>query len=324
MTTLRRLGLSLFLAAASMAVGHTWSQGYPVRPVRMIVPFAPGGATDVIARVVSDRLSERIGQRVVVENRAGGAAIPGTEVVARAAADGYTLLLTANPHTVNAALQPKLPYDPLADFDPISLAGLQPLFLVLNPSVPAQTLAELVTELKAHPDRYYYSSSGTGGPQHLAGEMFKQMTGAPMTHVPFKGAAPAATELLSGRVQIAFGGATNVLPLVQAGRMRVLATSSSKRTALAPNIPTLRELGLQNFESVAWLGVLAPRGVSLEIVSRLAEEIRLVLNEEKTREKLFSQGIEAVGSSPGEFATFLKDDLTRWSKVIRESNIKPD
>lgn len=318
------LGVVTLVAIMAQGLARAAEATYPAKPVRVVVPFAPGGATDVIARILSERLSERMAQRFVVDNRAGGAAIPGTDIVARSDADGYTLLLTANPHTVNQALGQKLPYDPIADFAPVTLAGLQPLFLVLHQDVPAKTLQELVAELKANPTRYYYATSGTGGPQHLAGEMFKQMTKTSITHVPMKGAAPAATELLSGRVQIAFGGATNVLPHVQASRLKAIATTGAQRSRLAPTLPTLDELGLSGFDSVAWLGLLAPRGTPTAIVNRVAEEAARALAEEGTREKLFAQGIEAVGNRPGEFAQFLRDDLARFTRVVREGNIKPD
>jgi len=312
------------LVFAAFFILNVQAQPYPNKPVRIVVPFAPGGATDVIARIISVRLTDRLKQRVIVDNRPGGAAILGSDLVAKSPADGYTLLFTANPHTVNLGLQPKLPYHPMDDFEPITLAGLQPLFLTLHPSISAQTLPELITELKAHPDKYSYSTSGTGGPQHLAGEMFKSLTGTRIMHIPFKGAAPATTELLSGRVQIGFAGSTNVLQFIPSGKLKILATSSATRTRFAPQIPTLQELGLTGFESVAWLGLLAPKGVPADIIQLLADEVKAILNEEKTKETLNLQGIEGVGNTPKEFTTFLRADLHRTNKIIKENNITPD
>jgi hypothetical protein len=312
------------LVFAAFFILNVQAQPYPNKPVRIVVPFAPGGATDVIARIISVRLTDRLKQRVIVDNRPGGAAILGSDLVAKSPADGYTLLFTANPHTVNLGLQPKLPYHPMDDFEPITLAGLQPLFLTLHPSISAQTLPELIAELKAHPDKYSYSTSGTGGPQHLAGEMFKSLTGTRIMHIPFKGAAPATTELLSGRVQIGFAGSTNVLQFIPSGKLKILATSSATRTRFAPQVPTLQELGLTAFESVAWLGLLAPKGVPADIIQLLADEVRAILNEEKTKEALNLQGIEGVGNTPKEFTAFLRADLQRTNKIIKENNITPD
>ena len=309
---------------AVLSIFSVHAQPYPNKPIRIVVPFAPGGATDVIARVISLRLTDRLKQRVIVDNRPGGSAILGSDVVAKSPADGYTLLFTANPHTVNLGLQPKLPYHPMDDFEPITLAGLQPLFLTLHPSISAQTLPELITELKAHPDKYSYSTSGTGGPQHLAGEMFKSITNTKILHIPFKGAAPATNELLSGRVQIGFAGSTNVLQFVPSGKLKILATSSATRTRFAPNTPTLQELGLTGFECVAWLGLLAPKGVPSDIIQLLATEVKTILNEEKIKEALNLQGIEGVGNTPIEFTAFLRADLQRTNKIIIENNIKPD
>ena len=312
------------LVFAAFFILNVQAQPYPNKPVRIVVPFAPGGATDVIARIISVRLTDRLKQRVIVDNRPGGAAILGSDLVAKSPADGYTLLFTANPHTVNLGLQPKLPYHPMEDFEPITLAGLQPLFLTLHPSISAQTLPELIAELKAHPDKYSYSTSGTGGPQHLAGEMFKSLTGTKIMHIPFKGSSPAITELLSGRVQIGFAGSTNVLQFVPSGKLKILATSSATRTRFAPQVPTLQELGLTAFESVAWLGLLAPKGVPADIIQLLADEVRAILNEEKTKEALNLQGIEGVGNTPKEFTAFLRADLQRTNKIIKENNITPD
>lgn len=320
-----RLGfLQLLIVALSMMLTTLHAQTFPNKAVRVIVPFAPGGATDVIARLIGIRLSDKLSERFFVDNKPGAGAILGTEIAAKSPNDGYTLLFTANPHTVNFGLHPKLPYHPLDDFEAITLAGLQPLFLTVNPQIDVQTLPDLIKLMKSRPDAFSYSTSGTGGPQHIAGEMFKSMTGTQMMHIPFKGASPAVTELLSGRVQIAFAGATNVLPFVQSGKLRIIATSSSVRSRFAPNVPTLKELGLNDFESVAWLGMLAPKGVPSDIINLLASEIKIILSEDKTREALNLQGIEGVGNSPREFTSFLKNDMAHAAKVIKENNIKPE
>jgi len=322
MIGLARIGV--VIVAGACAAAHVSAQGFPARTVRIVVPFAAGGATDVIARVIGQRLGESLGQQVIVDNRAGGSAMIGSELVARAQPDGHTLLMTANPHAVNPVLHAKMPFDPMRDFAPVTLAGLQPLILVVHPSLPARTVKQFIALARANPGKLAYGTSGTAGPQHLAGEMFKVMTGTDLVHVPYKGAAPATADLIAGQVQLAFGGTTNVLPHVKTGRLRALATATLTRTRFAPELPTLDESGLPGFESVAWLGLLAPAGTPREIVSRLHSEVAKALRAPDTQEKLLAQGIEGVGNNPAEFTTFLQQEIAKWSKVVQQAGIKAE
>lgn len=300
------------------------AQSYPARPIRVVVPFAAGGATDVIARVLGQKVADSVGQPVVIDNKPGGSAMIGSDLVAKAQADGHTVLMTANPHTVNPSLYAKMPFDPVKDFAPVTLAGLQPLIVTVHPSLPARSVKELVALLKANPGKYSYGTSGTAGPQHLAGEMFKVMTGTDIVHVPYKGAAPATADLIGGQVQIAFGGTTNVLPHVKAGRLRALATATLKRTPFAPELPTLDESGLPGFESTAWLGLLAPAATPREAVVRLNAEMVKAIRQPDTQEKLFAQGIEGVGNTPEQFAAFIRDEIAKWGKVVKAAGIRAE
>jgi len=300
------------------------AQSYPARPIRVVVPFAAGGATDVIARVLGQKVADSVGQPVVIDNKPGGSAMIGSDLVAKAQADGHTVLMTANPHTVNPSLYAKMPFDPVKDFAPVTLAGLQPLIVTVHPSLPARSVKELVAVLKANPGKYSYGTSGTAGPQHLAGEMFKVMTGTDIVHVPYKGAAPATADLIGGQVQIAFGGTTNVLPHVKAGRLRALATATLKRTPFAPELPTLDESGLTGFESTAWLGLLAPAATPRESVARLNAEMVKAIRQPDTQEKLFAQGIEGVGNTPEQFAAFIRDEIAKWGKVVKAAGIRAE
>jgi tripartite-type tricarboxylate transporter receptor subunit TctC len=313
-------------AAPLMAIVATGAiaQTYPTRPIRVVVPFAAGGATDVIARVLGQRIADSVGQPVIIDNKPGGSAMIGTDIVAKATPDGHTIVMTANPHTVNPALYPKMPFDPVKDFAPITLAGLQPLIVAVHTSLPARNVKEFIAVLKANPGKYSYGTSGTAGPQHLAGEMFKVMTGTDITHVPYKGAAPATADLIGGQVQIAFGGTTNVLPHVKAGRLRALATATLKRTPFAPDLPTLDESGLTGFESTAWLGLLAPAATPRDVVARINAEAVKAIRQPETQEKLFAQGIEGVGNTPVEFAGFIRDEIAKWGKVVKAAGIRAE
>ena len=281
------------------------AQPFPSKPIRIVVPYAAGGAVDVIARLVGQKMAETLGQPVVVENRPGAAATIGTNMVARAAPDGYTLLMTTNPHTVNPSLNPRLPYDPIKDFQPLTLAGITPIFVVVHPSVPASSVKDLVALLKANPDKYSYGSSGNGSPQQLAGEMFKAPTGTKILHIPYKGAAPAATALLAGEVQIAFASPANVMEQVKAGRLKAFAVTTAARSRFAPKVPTMMELGFADFDIAAWLGLLAPAGTPRDIVARLHDSAVKGLAAADVGEKLGAQGIDAVTNTPEQFATLL-------------------
>lgn len=311
-------------AAVMIFAAPVFSQAFPSKPVHIVVPFAAGGAVDFIARVAGQGMSESLGQQVLVDNKPGGSAIIGSEFVAKSAPDGYTLLMTANPHTVNPSLFSKLPFDPVKDFIPVTLAGVTPLFVTVHSSVPVSSLKELIALLKANPGKYFYGSSGTGGPQHLAGEMFKTATGTNIVHVPFKGAAPAATALLAGDVKIAFASPTNMIQYVKTGRLKAFAVTTKSRSRFAPELPTLAESGFPGFDMPAWLGLFAPAGTSPDVIARIHESAVKALSIPNAQEKLAAQGIEAVGNTPEQFLAFVQADIAQSAKIVREAGIRPD
>ncbi|MCC7485881.1 MAG: tripartite tricarboxylate transporter substrate binding protein [Burkholderiales bacterium] len=317
----RRIALAGALLV--LAAGPAAAQGYPVKPVRVVVPFAAGGSTDIIGRTLAVRLTESLGQTVVVDNRAGGGTVIGTEIVARSAPDGHTLLVVPAPFTINPSLLPKLPYDPLNDFTPITLINTTPLVVVVNPSVPARSVKELIALARAKPGVLNFGSSGTGGSNHLAGELFNAMAGVKMVHVPYKGNAPALTDLVGGHVDLVFNGLTSAYPLLKAGKIRPLAVTSSKRSGVLPELPTLDEEGLKGFEAVAWNGLAGPARLPKEVVDRLSAEVARILGNAEMRERLRAEGSDPVGSSPQAFATFLRDEIAKWKKVITTAKVKP-
>ena len=322
--SMRSIVRCVIVAALSLAAGLAAAQSYPSRPIKLVVPYSAGGPVDVTARIVSDRLGEVLQQRVIVENRAGGNAVIGADYVAKSAADGYTLLVAAPAFTTNMSLVKNIPYDAVRDFVAVAWLTDQPLFVTVHPSVPATTIPELVALLKANPDKYNYGTSGTGGPQHLFGEMFKTATGTKITHIPYKGAAPASTALLAGETQISFSTPTNTFPLVKAGKLRALAVSSAKRSVFGPDLPTMGELGYSGFNYSSWIGVLAPAGTSRDIVRRLHEAMAKVLGEKEVHDKFFTQGMDVIGSTPEAFAEFIRADVARSAKIVKDNAIQPE
>jgi len=302
--------------------GAAAAQSYPNRPVRLVVPFAAGGSTDMVARALAPKLNEIFGQTFIVDNRPGGGTVIGTEAVARSPADGYSLLVVPAPFTINPSLLPKLPYDPINDFTPITLINTTPLVVVVNPSVPARNVKELIALAKSKPGTLNFGSSGTGGSNHLAGELFNAMAGVKMLHVPYKGNAPALTDLVGGHVDLIFNGLTSAYPMIKANRLRPIAMTSLKRSAVLPEVPTLDESGLKGFEAVAWNGLSGPAKTPPEAVEKLSGAIRKVLANPDMRERLKSEGSDPVGSTPAEFAKFLRDEVTKWAKVIKLSGAK--
>jgi tripartite-type tricarboxylate transporter receptor subunit TctC len=315
----KALALGVTLLGASV---WAQAQNYPNRPVRFVVPFAAGGSTDIVARTLGAKLNEVLGQSFIVDNRPGGGTVIGTETVARSPADGYTLLVVPAPFTINPSLLPKLPYDPLNDFTPVTLINTTPLVVVVNPSVPARNIKELITLAKAKPGMLNYGSSGTGGSNHLAGELFQAMAGVKMVHVPYKGNAPALTDLVGGHVDLVFNGLTSAFPLIKSGKLRPLAMTSMRRSEVLPEMPTLDESGLKGFEAVAWNGLAGPAKIPQEAVDRLSSAVRKVLTNPEMRERLRSEGSDPVGSTPAEFAQFLRNEITKWGKVIKLSGAK--
>ena len=324
MHEIRRQFMGALLMGLMAATG-AWAQSFPgARPIRIVVPYAPGGPVDVTARIMAERMEAHLGQRVLVENKAGGNATIGTEYVARAAPDGYTLLMAAPAHTANPSLIKSIGFDTAKDFAAIAMVMDQPMLIAVHASVPAHTIKELVALIKANPTRFNYGTSGAGGPQHLMGELFKAASGTQILHIPYKGAAPAAAALLAGDTQVAFSTPTNLLPHVKTGKLRALASSTARRSPFSPELPTLAESGYPGFEYSSWTGLLGPAGTPRDVVQKLNEAVMKALAEKETRDKMFQNGIQPVGSTPEEFGRFIALDLARSAKIIRESGIQPE
>ena len=316
---------ALLLAPAGLLVSAcALAQGYPAKPVHIIAPFPAGGGYDFLARLVGAEMSKTFSQPVIVENKSGANGNIGTDAAAKSAPDGYTLLMGGNsPLSLNVGLYPKLPYDPLRDFETISRVATQPNLFAANPKVPVKSVAELVAYARSNPGKLTYASNGNGSPQHLAAELLKRMAGIDIVHVPYKGAAPTAAALLAGEVSVAFNIILLPLPYVQSGKLTGLAVASSKRSPLAPGIPTMAEVGYP-IDIDTWYGLVAPAGTPKDIVAKLNAETVRILSIAELRDRTRSQGIELGGSTPEEFSAFLRADIAKWSKAIREMNITID
>jgi tripartite-type tricarboxylate transporter receptor subunit TctC len=316
----------MMLAFALACVApNALAQTYPVKPVRLIVPFAAGGGTDIVARTVGAKLGESFGQTVVVDNRAGASGAIGTELVARSPADGYTLLMgSSGPIAVNPALHAKLPYDPLRDFVPVALITTMPFLTVVHPSLPVRSVKELIALAKARPGQLNYASPGSGSSTHLATELFKAMAGVQIMHVPYKGVAPAATDLMSGEVQMLTGDLNTLMPHVRAGKMRPLAVTGTTRSPLLPDMPTVAEAGVPGYEASGWFGILAPAATPREIVRRLNGEIVRALQSDELRKRLARLGGEVAGGTPEAFGQHLRREIDKWGTLIRSMGLKPD
>jgi tripartite-type tricarboxylate transporter receptor subunit TctC len=298
------------------------AETYPARPIRLIVPFPPGGPADALARIVGEKLGTSLGTAVVVENHSGAGGNIGMGIGAKAAADGYTLVLApAGNLTVNPFLYRSVPYDVARDFAPVTVLATVPNILVVNPALPVKTVAELVKYAKAHPGELNFSSPGNGSGAHLAAELFKRMAGINMVHVPFNGIAPAVTAVLRGQVQLMFAGAPSVLQQVKSGKLTALAVASLQRIAAAPDLPTLAESGFPGFDVTSWYGIVAPAGTSSEIITRLRSAMATALKDPAVKEKLAGLGAEAVGNTPEEFAAMIKSETAKWGKIVKEANI---
>jgi len=312
------------LTAGLLFASTASAQDYPSRPVKIIVPFAVGGPADIYARYLGARLQESMGQPFVIDNRPGAGAVTGTDAAAKSAADGYTLLLMSNAHTVNETLLPNKPYALLRDFAPIAPINYSDLMLVVNPAVKANTLQEFIALAKAEPGKLNYASSGPGTPYHMAGELFKTMAGVNIVHIPYKESSAARTGVLGGQVEMMFDAVTTMNEQAKAGKVRALATSGKTRSPVAPDVPTLSEAGVPGYESVIWLGVMAPKGTPPAIVSRLNAEVAKIANRPDTRAEWAKQGATAMTMSPDEFSRYVADDIAKWEKVIKVSGAKPD
>jgi tripartite-type tricarboxylate transporter receptor subunit TctC len=323
MTARLLLVFGIWLLAAAAGAGA--AESYPEKPVRIVVPFPPGGGNDTIARLVAEKLARSLGQQVVVDNRPGAAGAIGAEIAARAAPDGYTLFLAGvASHGINPNLRSKLPYDPVRDFRGVSLIATAPLLVVVHPSLPARTVKELVALARARPGAIAFASNGTGGSSHLAVEMFKMMTGTDMLHVPYKGLSGALTDLVSGQVQLMFSSAVAMLPQVKAGRLRAIAMTGASRSPAIPDIPTVAEAGVPGYETGSWYGIVAPARTPRAIVERLGHEIAAIARSPEISNRLVSEAVIPVGSTPEEFDAHIRRELARWAEVVRRAKIKLD
>jgi len=322
---LRFLGRCAVAATiTSVLTGAAHAQAYPAKPVRIVVPFAPGGGTDVIARHLAAGMTDSLKRQVIVENRAGANAIIGTEVVARAPADGYTLLFVSSPHSVNPSMYAKLPYDTLRDFAPVAMVASSPYFLVTHPSLPARNVKELVALAKKQPDQILYGSGGSGSSAHLSAELFNQMAGVKLREVPFKGAGPALIGTLTGEIALVFGNALTVKPHIESGRLRALGIASAQRSRSFPDIPTIAEAGVPGYRSDAVLGLLAPARTPRAIIDTLNAESHKVMRLPASIEAMHRMAVDIVLSTPEEFGKLIESEMQRWGKVVRALNLKAE
>jgi len=325
MTTLHRraaLGLAFSAALSPLAAGTGRAADYPAKPIKLVVPYAPGGGADGVARIVARRASETIGQPIVIENKGGAGAIVGTDQVAKAEPDGYTLLLgQSGPISINPAVYKSLPYDPVKDFAPVTMTTAYPYILVVNAELPAKTLAEFVALAKAKPGAMNYGSTGVGAANHLVAELFAEKAGLKMTHVPYRGTALAVGDLVSGTLSLVFGDPVSVLPHLKSGKLRALAVTSLERSPVAPEVPTVAESGYPGFEALAWHGILAPAKTPKPVIDKLNAEIVKALADPPTKELLVNQAMQTVGSTPEAFAAFIAKDIQLWKQVATDAKV---
>ncbi len=320
-----RILVKLLLASLLTALaGHAAAQSaYPNKPIRLISPYAPGGSVTITARMIGHRLAERLGQQIVVDNRPGGNTIIGTEALAKSAPDGYTLEAVTNTHVVNSNLFPT-PYDALNDFVGVATVCSAAQILVVNPAFPATTVQEVIALLKAQPGKFNFASSGNGTTNHMAGEFFKLAAGVDMQHIPYKGGAPAITDLIGGQVQLSFQAPATAMNLIKSGRVRAIATASKARISALPDLPTFAESGLPEFQAEIWYGILAPAGTPTEIIHKLSSEIAKIVAMPEVKKEIANQGMEPFVTNPEEFAALMKSDFAKYARVIKDAKIKID
>ncbi len=312
------------LALAAAAIGHAHADTYPSKPIQMIVPQAPGGTNDIVARLVAADLSQRLGQQVVVENRPGAGGNIGTQTAARATPDGYTLLMTiSSTQAINPSLYRSVPFDPVKDFEPISTVATVPNVLVVNPAFPAKSMSELIAMAKAKPDFYRYASAGNGTLNHLLGEMLNTTAGIKLEHVPYKGVAPALNDVLGNQVPMAFASLPSVLAHIKAGKVRALGVSSAKRSPFAPDIPAIGET-VPGYSGDLWVGLFAVRGTPKEVTQKLSSTMQAALADKALRDKLAAQGAEVLSGTPQQLATTLRADIDKWAKIVKQSGAQVD
>ena len=321
----RALGAMFIAAVQIMYTGGALGQPYPARPIRMVVPFPPGGGTDIMGRMIAMKLTESLGSQVVVDNRGGAGGTIGTELAVRAAADGYTLLLgSVSTISINPSLYKKLPFDTSVDLAPVSLMASTPSMLVVTVNLAAKSVKELVALAKAKPGQLNFSSAGSGTSHHLGGELLKLMAGIDIVHVPYKGTAPAVTDLVSGQVSMMIANMPSVLPMVKAGKLRALAVTSLKRSPTMPELPTVSESGIPGFEVDVWYGVLAPAKTPKPVIARINQDMRKILEMPDVKQRLADQGAEAASSTPEEFGARIRADIAKWAKVVKNAGIQPE
>ena len=321
----RRHVLQTLGSGLALGTLPAWSQEFPSRPVKVIIPFPPGGPTDVLGRIVAQKLSERLGQSFVIDNKPGASGMIGADMVAKSQADGYTLLVNASLHVINPSLYEKTRYDAIADFTPLSNLADVPLVLVVNAQTPAQTVKELIAWVKSSKTPVNFASSGNATAPHLAGEAFKVATGIEnMQHVPYKGSAPALTDLLSGQVQMMFDSLPSSQPFIKSGALKAIAVTTQKRSSALPNVPTISESGITGFNFSTWYGMWAPKSMPQPIVQKLSNEIAQITRLPEVRERFLALGAEPVGNSAEEFAAFTKSELNKWARVVKQSGARVD
>jgi len=322
------MGLHVLKACALAALAFSaaaHAQVYPAKPLRMIVAYPPGGGTDIVGRMLAQKLGESLGQSVVVENRGGASGNIGTELAARAVPDGYTILMgNVAPNAINVSLFKDLPFDPVADFAPVSLVASTPNILVVHPATPARTVKEVIALAKAKPGTLNFASAGMGSSSHLAGELFRILAGAEIVHVPYKGAGPAMVDVLSGQVQLYFATMPAAMPHVKPGKLAPVAVTSARRSQALPDLPTIAESGVPGYEASTWYGVLAPAHAPSAVVARLHGDIVKILADAALHARLADQGFDPVGSTPEEFGAYIKSEILKWGKVIRDAGIRPE
>lgn len=313
-----------WMVGFGLAAPAALAQEYPVRPVRVIVPFAPGGPADIYARFIGQRLQDALGQNFVIDNRPGAGSIIGTDAAAKSAPDGYTLLLMSNTHTVNETLIPNRPYQLMRDFDPVAPLNASDLVLVVRADLPVRTLADLLARARARPGGMSYASSGNGTPYHMAGELFKAMAGVSIVHIPYKGSSGARTDVMGGQLEMMFDAVTTMVEHVRSGKVKALATTGRQRCAVLPDVPTVAEAGVPGYEATIWLGVMAPKGTPAPIVARLNAEIGKITAQPEVKRAWSAQGAAAMTLGVDEFTRYLNDDIAKWARIVRISGAKPD